>query len=175
MGSLRHSHSRHSQDTDVSTTSEDFKVFGQPDYQRILPTCVDELECRYPAGFSFSRLRFGEVKAPKASREYGTGSPCTSPAQPDVPQRVMELSGFTRTAPRSDLTLPEQPMSSVPTVSSVPPPLSTPGDTFPLPQPAISDGRMDSLPAICSTVSKGMGWQGQGTSCPSAPSVPSGL
>ncbi|KAM7035167.1 uncharacterized protein M8220_011187 isoform 1-T1 [Acridotheres tristis] len=145
------------QDTDVSTTSEDFKVFGQPDYQRILPTCVDELECRYPAGFSFSRLRFGEVKAPKASREYGTGSPCTSPAQPDVPQRLMELSGFTRTAPRSDLTLPEQPMSSVPTVSSVPPPLSTPGDIFPLPQPDISDGRMDSLPAICSTPQPAMG------------------
>ncbi|XP_056349099.1 uncharacterized protein LOC130253996 isoform X6 [Oenanthe melanoleuca] len=97
------------QDTDVSTTSEDFKIFGRPDYQRLLPSYADELECRYPAGFSFSRLRFGEVTAPKVSRENDTWSPHTSPAQPDVPQRTTELSGFTRTDPRSDLTLPEQP------------------------------------------------------------------
>ncbi|KAF4797545.1 hypothetical protein TURU_072188 [Turdus rufiventris] len=105
------------QDTDVSTTSEDFKIFGRPDYQRILPTCVDELECRYPDGFSFSRLRFGEVTAPKASRENGTWSPSTSPAQPDIPQRATELSGFTRTDPSSDLTLPEQPGTMPPTHS----------------------------------------------------------
>ncbi|XP_041268223.1 uncharacterized protein LOC121339955 isoform X7 [Onychostruthus taczanowskii] len=98
-------------DTDVSTTSEDFKVFGRPDYQRMLPEHVDEPQCPYPTGFSFSRLRFGEVKAPKASGEYGTQSHCASPAKPDVPARVTELSGCTGTAPRSDLTLPEQPHS----------------------------------------------------------------
>ncbi|XP_041268213.1 uncharacterized protein LOC121339955 isoform X6 [Onychostruthus taczanowskii] len=97
-------------DTDVSTTSEDFKVFGRPDYQRMLPEHVDEPQCPYPTGFSFSRLRFGEVKAPKASGEYGTQSHCASPAKPDVPARVTELSGCTGTAPRSDLTLPEQPL-----------------------------------------------------------------
>ncbi|XP_037993256.1 uncharacterized protein LOC119701153 isoform X3 [Motacilla alba alba] len=97
------------QDTDISTTSEDFKVFGRPEYQRILPECVDEPQCPYPAGFSFSRLRFGEVRAPGASGEYGIQSPCASPAKPDVPPRAMELSGCTGIAPRSDLTLPEQP------------------------------------------------------------------
>ncbi|XP_056349097.1 uncharacterized protein LOC130253996 isoform X4 [Oenanthe melanoleuca] len=120
------------QDTDVSTTSEDFKIFGRPDYQRLLPSYADELECRYPAGFSFSRLRFGEVTAPKVSRENDTWSPHTSPAQPDVPQRTTELSGFTRTDPRSDLTLPEQP-------------------------PDVRDGQMDSLPAIFSTPQPAMG------------------
>ncbi|XP_005046584.1 PREDICTED: uncharacterized protein LOC101811839 isoform X1 [Ficedula albicollis] len=145
------------QDTDVSTTSEDFKVFGRPDYRRLLPAYVDELECRYPAGFSFSRLRFGEVTAPKASRENDTWSPHSSPAQPDVPQRTTELSGFTSTDPGSDLTLPEQPVSPVPTMSPVPPPLSTPGDAFPLPQPDVRGGQMDSLPAIFSTPQPAMG------------------
>lgn len=39
----------------------------------------------------------------------------------DVQQRTTELLGFTGTAPRSDLTVPEQPVSPVPTVSPVPP------------------------------------------------------
>ncbi|XP_014113389.1 PREDICTED: uncharacterized protein LOC106628492 [Pseudopodoces humilis] len=137
------------QDTDVSTTFEDFKVFGRPDFQRILPQCVDEPECRYPTGFSFSRLRFGEVRPPKSSRGNSTWSHCTSPTQPDVPQKATELLGFTGTTPRSDLTLPEQPVSAVPTVSPVP--LSTPGDTFPLPQHDIGDAWMDSFPDMCSS------------------------
>ncbi|XP_058685587.1 uncharacterized protein LOC131574834 isoform X1 [Poecile atricapillus] len=114
------------QDTDVSTTFEDFKVFGRPDYQRILPQCVDEPECRYPTGFSFSRLRFGEVRPPKSSRENSTWSHCASPTQPDVPQKATELLGFTGTAPRSDLTLPEQPHD-------------------------VGDAWMDSFPAMCSS------------------------
>ncbi|XP_041326346.1 uncharacterized protein LOC121355184 isoform X3 [Pyrgilauda ruficollis] len=118
------------QDTDVSTTSEDFKVFGRPDYQRMLPEHVDDPQCPYPTGFSFSRLRFGEVKAPKASGEYGTQSHCASPAKPDVPPRVTELSGCTGSAPRSDLTLPEQPLD-------------------------VGDGRMDSFPDMCSTPAMG--------------------
>lgn len=77
----------------MSTTSEDFKIFGRPDYRRILPTCMDELECRYPAGFSFSRLRFGEVTAPKASRENGTWSSSTSPAQPGMILESWESQG----------------------------------------------------------------------------------
>lgn len=68
----------------MSTTSEDFKLYAHPDYQRILPHCVDELECRYPAGFSFSRLRFGEMRVPKASGERGTWSRCATPAQPGM-------------------------------------------------------------------------------------------
>ncbi|XP_048162757.1 uncharacterized protein LOC125327358 [Corvus hawaiiensis] len=120
------------QDTDVSTTSEDFKLFAHPAYQRILPHCVDELECCYPAGFSFSRLRFGEMRVPKASRERGTWSRCAAPAQPDVPQRTTELSGFTGTAPRSDLTLPEQPLD-------------------------FSDARMDSFPSMCTSPQPAMG------------------
>lgn len=68
----------------MSTTSEDFKLYAHPDYQRILPDCVDELECRYPAGFSFSRLRFGEMRVPKASGERGTWSRCATPAQPGM-------------------------------------------------------------------------------------------
>ncbi|XP_023784465.1 uncharacterized protein LOC111930601 isoform X2 [Cyanistes caeruleus] len=114
------------QDTDVSTTFEDFKVFGRPDFQRILPLCVDEPDCRYPTGFSFSRLRFGEVRPPKSSRENSTWSPCASPTQPDVPQKATELSGFTGTAPRSDLTLPEQPHD-------------------------VDDAWMDSFPDMCSS------------------------
>ncbi|XP_068872382.1 uncharacterized protein [Aphelocoma coerulescens] len=120
------------QDTDVSTTSEDFTLFAHPAYQRILPHCVDELECRYPAGFSFSRLRFGEMRVPKASRECSTWSRCTAPAQPDAPQRTTELSGFTGTAPRSDLTLPEQPLD-------------------------FSDARMDSFPSMCTSPQPAMG------------------
>ncbi|XP_037993259.1 uncharacterized protein LOC119701153 isoform X5 [Motacilla alba alba] len=120
------------QDTDISTTSEDFKVFGRPEYQRILPECVDEPQCPYPAGFSFSRLRFGEVRAPGASGEYGIQSPCASPAKPDVPPRAMELSGCTGIAPRSDLTLPEQPLD-------------------------VGDGRMDSFSAVRSTPQPAMG------------------
>lgn len=91
----------------------------------------------------------------------------------DAPQRATELSGFTRSAPRSDLALLEQPVSPDPSVCPVPPPLRPPGDAFALPH--VRDGRMDSFPAICSTVSKGTGWQGQGTSCPGAPSAPSRL
>ncbi|XP_064281849.1 uncharacterized protein LOC135303689 [Passer domesticus] len=118
------------QDTDVSTTSEDFKVFGRPDYQRMLPEHVDEPQCPYPTGLSFSHLRFGEVRAPNASGEYGTQSHCASPAKPGVPPRVTELSGCAGTAPRSDLTLPEQPLD-------------------------VGGGRMDSFPAICSTPAMG--------------------
>ncbi|XP_053802406.1 uncharacterized protein LOC128790016 isoform X1 [Vidua chalybeata] len=116
------------QDTDVSTTSKDFKLFGRPDYQRILPECVDEPECRCPTDFSFSRLRFGEVRA----GEYGTQSHCASPAKPDVPPRAMELSGCTGTTQRSDLTVREQPLD-------------------------VGDGWMDSAPAICSTPQPAMG------------------
>ncbi|RMB98111.1 hypothetical protein DUI87_25589 [Hirundo rustica rustica] len=139
------------QDTDVSTTCEDFKLFGHPDFRRMLPQYVDEPECRYPAGFSLSRLRFGELRAPRASREYDTWSRLDGPAQPDVPERAAELSGFTRSAPRSDLTLPEQPVSPVPTVCPVPPALSTPGDTFRRPELDDGDGQVDSSPAIRST------------------------
>lgn len=84
MGSLRHSHSHHSQDTDISTTAEDFKVFGRPEYHRMLPEHVDDPQCQYPTGFSFSRLRFGEVRTPKASGEYDIQSPCASPAKPGM-------------------------------------------------------------------------------------------
>ncbi|XP_059704559.1 uncharacterized protein LOC132328610 isoform X3 [Haemorhous mexicanus] len=121
------------QDTDISTTAEDFKVFGRPEYHRILPEHVDDPQCQYPTGFSFSRLRFGEVRAPKASGEYGIQSPCASPAKPDVPLRTTELLGCTGTAPRSDLTLPEQPLD-------------------------VGDGRMDSFSAICSTPQPAMGY-----------------
>ncbi|CAN8214366.1 unnamed protein product [Coccothraustes coccothraustes] len=121
------------QDTDISTTAEDFKVFGRPEYQRILPEHVDDPQCQYPTGFSFSRLRFGEVRAPKASGEYGVQSHCASPAKPDVPPRATELSGCTGTAPRSDLTLPEQPLD-------------------------VGDGRMDSFSAVCSTPQPAMGY-----------------
>ncbi|KAM4898054.1 uncharacterized protein FYW23_003981 isoform 2-T2 [Sylvia borin] len=114
----------------------------------MLPQHVDEPECRYPTGFSLSRLRFGEVRAPKAATEYGTWSCGTSPAQPDVPQRATELLDFTATTPRSDLTLPEQPVGPEPAECPVPPPLSPPGDTFALPR--VGDGQMDSFPAICS-------------------------
>ncbi|XP_036239367.1 uncharacterized protein LOC118686925 isoform X3 [Molothrus ater] len=97
------------QDTDISTTAEDFKVFGRPEYRRILPKHVDDPQCQYPTGFSFSNLRFGEVRAPNASGEYGIQRYCATPAKPDVPPRATELSGCTGTAPRSDLTVPEQP------------------------------------------------------------------
>ncbi|XP_063253541.1 uncharacterized protein LOC134550721 [Prinia subflava] len=144
------------QDTDVSTTSEDFKLFGHPEFQRMLPQHVYEPECRYPTGFSFSRLRFGEVRAPNSSREHGTWSCCNSPAQPGVPQRAAELSGFTGTTPRSDLSLPEQPVSAVPSVCPVPPPLSTPGDVYPPSQlDGGGGGQMDSFPAIRSTPAMG--------------------
>lgn len=86
----------------------------------------------------------------------------------DVPQWATELSGFTGMALRSDLTLPEQPVSPGPAECPVPPALSPPGDTFALPHRG--EGQMDSISTICSTVSKRMGWQGQGTSCPGAPS-----
>ncbi|XP_077640452.1 uncharacterized protein LOC116183767 isoform X2 [Lonchura striata] len=145
------------QDTDVSTTSEDFKVFGRPEYQRMLPEHVHEPGCRCPTDFSFSRLRFGEVRAPKRSGEYGIQSHCASPAKPDVPPRATELSGCTGTTQRSGLTMPEQPVSPVPIMSPVPPPLSTPGDTFPLPQLDVGDGRMDSVPAKCSIPQPAMG------------------
>ncbi|XP_050831120.1 uncharacterized protein LOC108963102 isoform X1 [Serinus canaria] len=121
------------QDTDISTTAEDFKVFGRPEYHRMLPEHVDDPQCQYPTGFSFSRLRFGEVRAPKASGEYGIQSPCASPAKPDVPLRATELSGCTGTTPRSDLTPPEQPLD-------------------------VGDGRMDSFSAICSTPQPAMGY-----------------
>ncbi|XP_064571443.1 uncharacterized protein LOC135448966 isoform X1 [Zonotrichia leucophrys gambelii] len=121
------------QDTDISTTAEDFKVFGRPEYQRMLPEHVDDPQCQYPAGISFSRLRFGEVRAPNTSGEYGIQRYCATPAQPDVPPRAMELSGGTETAPRSDLTEPEQPLG-------------------------VGDGRMDSFPATCSTYQPAMGY-----------------
>ncbi|KAM7020050.1 uncharacterized protein RBU47_003911 isoform 4-T4 [Passerculus sandwichensis] len=70
------------QDTDISTTAEDFKVFGRPEYQRMLPEHVDDPQCQYPTGFSFSRLRFGEVRAPNTSGEYGIQRYCATPAQP---------------------------------------------------------------------------------------------
>ncbi|XP_066043475.1 uncharacterized protein [Chamaea fasciata] len=144
------------QDTDVSSTSEDFKLFGHPDFQRMLPQHVDEPECWYPMGFSLSRLRFGEVRAPKASTEYGTWSCHATPAQPDVPQRATELSAFTGTAPRSDLSLPEQPLSPDPAECPVPPPLHPPGDTFALPR--VGDSQMDSFHAICSAPQPAMGY-----------------
>lgn len=133
LGSLHHSHSHHSQDTDISTTAEDFKVFGRPEYRRILPEHVDDPQCQYPTGFSFSHLRFGEVRAPNTSGEYGIQRYCTTPAKPDVPPRVTELSGCTGTAPRSDLTVPEQPVSPVPTVSLVPPTSQHPRGHFSYP------------------------------------------
>ncbi|XP_054131118.1 uncharacterized protein LOC128936308 isoform X1 [Melozone crissalis] len=121
------------QDTDISTTAEDFKVFGRPEYQRMLPEHVDDPQCQYPAGFSFSRLHFGEVRAPNTSGEYGIQRYCATPAQPDVPPKAIELSGGTETAPRSDLTVPEQPLG-------------------------VGDGRMDSFPATCSTYQPAMGY-----------------
>nr|XP_031360967.1 uncharacterized protein LOC116183767 isoform X2 [Lonchura striata domestica] len=75
----------------------------------------------------------------------------------DVPPRATELSGCTGTTQRSGLTMPEQPVSPVPIMSPVPPPLSTPGDTFPLPQLDVGDGRMDSVPAKCSIPQPAMG------------------
>nr|XP_030129449.3 uncharacterized protein LOC115495428 [Taeniopygia guttata] len=131
LGSLISPHVER-QDTDVSTTSEDFKVFGRPEYQRMLPEHVHEPECRCPTDFSFSRLRFGEVRAPKASGEYGTQSHCASPAKPDVPPRATELSVCTGTTQRSDLTVPEQPLD-------------------------VGDGWMDSVPAKCSIPQPAMG------------------
>ncbi|XP_057233367.1 uncharacterized protein LOC130580104 isoform X2 [Malurus melanocephalus] len=120
------------QDTDVSTTAEDFRVFGRPIFQRILPQSIDEQDSRYPTDFSLSRLRFEEMRPPKTSEEYSTECQCACAAQPDAPQRTMELSGFTGTAPRSDLALPEQP-------------LDTNGD------------RMDFLPSTCSAPQPAMG------------------
>nr|XP_005496837.1 uncharacterized protein LOC102075492 isoform X4 [Zonotrichia albicollis] len=113
------------QDTDISTTAEDFKVFGRPEYQRMLPEHVDDPQCQYPAGISFSRLRFREVRAPNTSGEYGIQRYCATPAQPDVPPRAMELSGGTETTPRSDLTEPEQP--HLPACHGLPGPLRPPG------------------------------------------------
>ncbi|XP_066408338.1 uncharacterized protein [Molothrus aeneus] len=121
------------QDTDISTTAEDFKVFGRPEYRRILPEHVDDPQCQYPTGFSFSNLRFGEVRAPNASGEYGIQRYCATPAKPDVPPRATELSGCTGTAPRSDLTVPEQPLD-------------------------VGDGRADSFSATCSTYQPAMGY-----------------
>nr|XP_054490451.1 uncharacterized protein LOC129121295 isoform X3 [Agelaius phoeniceus] len=121
------------QDTDISTTAEDFKVFGRPEYRRILPEHVDDPQCQYPTGFSFSNLRFGEVRAPNTSGEYGIQKYCATPVKPDVPPRATELSGCTGTAPRSDLTVPEQPLD-------------------------VGDGRMDSFSATCSTYQPAMGY-----------------
>ncbi|XP_030826273.1 uncharacterized protein LOC115916688 [Camarhynchus parvulus] len=113
------------QDTDISTTAKDFKVFGRPEYQRILPEHVDDPQCQYPTGFSFSHLRFGEVRAPNTSGEYGIQRYCATPAKPDVPPRATELSGGTGTSPRSDLTVPEQP--HLPACHGLPSPLRPPG------------------------------------------------
>lgn len=113
------------QDTDISTTAEDFKVFGRPEYQRMLPEHVDDPQCQYPTGFSFSRLRFGEVRAPNTSGEYGIQRYCATPAQPDVPPRAMELADGTETTLRSDLTVPEQP--HLPACHGLPGPLRPPG------------------------------------------------
>ncbi|KAJ7428096.1 hypothetical protein WISP_01907 [Willisornis vidua] len=68
----------------ISTTAEDFKPFGRPQFQRILPQGVDEPECRYPPEFSLSRIHYEGESPPKLSRECDTKSGCTGPAQPGM-------------------------------------------------------------------------------------------
>ncbi|XP_017923398.1 uncharacterized protein LOC108638798 [Manacus vitellinus] len=91
----------------MSTTSEDFRPFGRPQFQRILPQCVEEPECSYPPEFSLSRIRYEGLKPPKLSRGSSAKSSCTSPAQPDLPQWKPDLSSGC--PPRDACHLPAEP------------------------------------------------------------------
>ncbi|XP_064515978.1 uncharacterized protein LOC135416625 [Pseudopipra pipra] len=91
----------------MSATSEDFRPFGRPQFQRILPQCVEEPECSYPPEFSLSRIRYEGLKPPKLSRGSSAKSGCTSPAQPDLPQWKPDLSSGC--APTDACCLPAEP------------------------------------------------------------------
>ncbi|XP_017694420.1 PREDICTED: uncharacterized protein LOC108509486 [Lepidothrix coronata] len=92
----------------MSATSEDFRPFGRPQFQRILPQCVDEPECSYPPEFSLSRIRYEGLKPPKLSRGSSANSGCSSPAQPGMDlggggSRESSLGGFGVSGPQGKL------------------------------------------------------------------------
>ncbi|NXA18548.1 PPR32 phosphatase, partial [Ibidorhyncha struthersii] len=112
----------HVSDTTTSTTAEHFKPFWLPDGRSLLPRHVHQPGSGYLQEFSPSCFRTGAMSPqltrhlqspPKASRERGTESHRTGPAQPDVLQKTTigtkEQTGFTRATPRSDSILPALP------------------------------------------------------------------
>ncbi|NXW66196.1 PPR32 phosphatase, partial [Eurystomus gularis] len=114
------------QDITTSTTTEHFKPFWLLDGQSLLPRHVHQPGGGYLQESPYSCLHIQNVSPqhvgllqwpPKAPREYGTESCCTSPAQPDVLQKMTisakEQSGFTRNTLRSNSILPALPSHPV--------------------------------------------------------------